>query len=370
MDQQMAAFPFLTEQQEKTIFDVKNPACPFHSYVGNEAAVRLAMRIAKQAFRATIDVPEQSTCYCSRECPARIMLTGPRSVGKTSFAKAFTRLIGTNYSNGQMLLPFAEVDGTRIKKPEQVLESLQQAFRAVKMPMIPCKTIGATRYYELPPAVLSIDEVHRVPMGVQEGLLKMSEPNDGIFEINNARIDCRRIAMIIATTKPGKLDRAFVSRFPIKIALVAHSLDDLAKIVHNANPEWTKQAATRLARLKPIPREALEIARLVNVTHETEDCSLDGAIDIIAKDLGLQDGCLTQRAIGVLQVLADAQPHGLSKKNLCAACDNMDESEFENEIAPQLLHNQFHPSLMTVSSRHKITEAGLDELRKRNLIEY
>ena len=50
-----------------------------------------------------------------------------------------------------------------------------------------------------------IDEVHRLTKKVMDGLLKMSEPSDGLFEVGHNRVDCRRIAIICATTDPGKL---------------------------------------------------------------------------------------------------------------------------------------------------------------------
>ena len=79
----------------------------------------------------------------------------------------------------------------------------------------------------------------------------------------------------------------------------------------------------------------------------------------------MSEGGLSPRAIDILLALADAQPTGLSCANLCAQLDNMDKSEYQTEIVPQLLRNEFHPALIMVSSRQKITEAGLDELRHR-----
>jgi Holliday junction resolvasome RuvABC ATP-dependent DNA helicase subunit len=231
------------------------------------------------------------------------------------------------------------------------------------------RTVGGMRYYTLPPLILFIDEVHALPTIVKEGLLKMTEKEDGIFEIGMMRVDCRNITIITATTDPGKLPATLKSRFPIKIALQKHSLEQVAEIILDGR-DWTKKQAMTLARMKPVPREAKDIADLIDGTVDTEDCSIDKAIKLVTADLGLEDGCLSQKAIDVLVSLAESQPAGLSKKNICAQLDNMDETEFEAEIIPQLLRNEFHPSLIAISSRHKITDAGLDELRSRKLIDY
>ena len=372
--QMMATFPIMSDAEVAEICNPKSPKNPFCKYRGNDAAVKLAITLAKSAFNSRHDIGKAAGVYhkevwcCGREFPARILLTGPKSVGKTTFMRNYAKFVGTDYRTGKMLLPYAEVDGTKIKKAEQILERLQQAYREAGIPMIPDEIRGSIRIYRLPHGILSIDEVHRLPMSVQEGMLKMSEKNDGMFECGNFRVDCRRLTILLGTTKPGKLDRAYLSRFPIKIALAVHSIEDLATIIQDANESWPREIAMRLARLKPIPREALDIAQLVESNRKNEGCSLDKALADIAGLLGLQEGNLTARAIDVLKALAE-DTNGLSKKNLCASCD-MDETEFENDIIPQLLRNQFHAALITVSSRHKITEAGLDELRKRGLAEY
>lgn len=370
-NQLMSTYPITPYADREIIFNPKHPFCPFSEYVGNEAAVRLAIRIAKKAFDsyANIGTQENPVWCCSRDNPVRMLLTGPRSVGKTTYARCYADLVGTNYETGEMTMPFVEIDGTSITKREQILHRMQQAMRECNVPMVPERVVGSASYYALPPMILFIDEVHCLPSKVMEGMLKMTEPNDGIFEVGGAKIDCRRIAIIFATTNPGNLPAPLKSRFPIKIALVPHTLEELGTIIQNAT-DWDREDAMKMARMKPIPREALEIAKLVEATKESENCAVSHAMDLIATDLGLEEGCLTQRAIDVLLALADAQPNGLSKKNLCACCENMDESEFEQDIVPQLLKNQFHPALITVSSRHKITEAGLQELRSRNLIDY
>lgn len=371
--QMMATYPIMSPEEVEAVCDPRNPLCPFHTYRGNQGAVRTAILIGKAAFNARVDMGKAvgwhtEVMACSREFPARILLTGPKSVGKTTFARSYSRLVGTDYKTGIMTMPYAEIDGTNIKRAEQILEKMQQAYREAGLPMIPTETKGSIRIYRPGPGNLFIDEVHRLPMSVQERMLKMSEKSDGIFEVGNMRVDCRRMTILLATTKHGKLDRAYLSRFPIKIALAAHSLEDLATIIQDANADWTRETAMRLARLKPVPREALDIASLVNAARVSENCSTEKALGIVADNLGLVDGCINQKAIDVLMALS-ADENGLSKKNLCSSCE-MDETEFEQEIVPQLLRNQFHPSLITVSSRHKITEAGLDELRKRGLIDY
>jgi len=366
-NQPIKTFEIMPPEMMAEIFDIGNPICPFHKYVGNRSAVNIALRIAKRAFTTVADIIGTDIEVSTREYPLRMLITGRKSVGKTTFARCYAKLVGTDYFTGDQLQPYVEIDGTQIKKPEQVMDAIRVSVEAAGLPLELEEEVGQIKHYSLPPLVLFIDEVHRLPMAVQEGLLKMSEPGDGVFRIGNNRIDCRKIAIIIGTTKPGKLDRPFHSRFPIKIELKEHSLDDLTTIIMNENQHWDRVTAHRLARLRPVPREALDIARLVNATQETESCSLPKALSVIANDLGLSDGCVSQRGYEVLLALSQT-PAGLSKKNLCSVCD-MDETEFENDLLPQLLRNQFHKALISIGSRHKITEAGMSELKKRGLKE-
>lgn len=368
--QKMRTFRVTPLDQQQEIFNPNSEICPFNGYIGNAEAVRIAMRIAKKAFGAFVDIGLGSGQWhkritaCSREYPIRMLLTGPRSVGKTTFAKAFAKLIGTNYDSGTMEMPWAEVDATAIKQREDVLEKIVNAWKEAGVPLVSSGVV--IKRYMVPPGFLFIDEIHRLPRKVMEGLLKMTEPNDGMFEVGNSIIDCRRMTILSGTTDPGKLLETIKSRFPVRIALRKHTTDEIATIIQNAT-NWPRDAAMRLAKMKPIPREALGIAKLIQSAQDTERVSLNQAVSMIAADLNLEEGGLTARAVAALSALAES-PSGLSKKNLCACLENMDPTEFEQEIIPLLLKNEFHPAYITISSRHKITDAGMEELERRGIM--
>jgi hypothetical protein len=371
--QKMMSFSVLSDQMLNKVIDPTNPLCPFNKYVGNEAAVRIITRIAKGAFNSRVDVGlgmgrgDVPIWKCPRDYPVRMLLTGKRSVGKTTVGRCYGKLIGTDYDTGVMRLPYIEIDATAIKRREEILEKIIQAMREVDCPLVPERTIGATRHCKGIPSVLFVDEIHAFSRKIMDGFLKLAEPNDGIFEAGNYSLDCRRMTIIGGTTEPEKLTETLRSRFPIEIELMEQNQDALTTIIQNATG-WHRDDASRLASLKSVPREALALAKLISTTAQSERCSVEQAIALNAADLGLKEG-LSDKALNVLMVLAGEQPNGLSKANLCLACD-ISKDSFERDVLPSLLRTKFHPSFVTVSSRHKITEAGLDELRVRNLIDY
>jgi AraC-like DNA-binding protein len=133
-------------------------------------------------------------------------------------------------------------------------------------------------------------------------------------------------------------------------------------MIHNGFG-WGKKACMKLASLKPLPREAMEVARLIEDTRAS-GLTLAQSMKQWIRDLSLRENGLTDKAVDVLVCLADQRPTGLSLKNICAQLAVSPE-EFQRQLMPQLLRNMFHPSYISVSGRHKITEDGLNELRRR-----
>ena len=88
--QQQMTYPLVSAKDCRDIFDPSNPRCAYHGYVGNEEAVRIAIRIGKKAFDSRIDMGlacgtwHEPIWACNREFAVRILLTGSKSTGKTT----------------------------------------------------------------------------------------------------------------------------------------------------------------------------------------------------------------------------------------------------------------------------------------------
>jgi Holliday junction resolvasome RuvABC ATP-dependent DNA helicase subunit len=367
--QMQRTFDVLSKEQRANLLNPDHPESPFYGYVGNRPAVEFAMNIANQAFDSIVTTKvaaiegkvkhyaSPQVQLCTRNCPARIALYGPKSVGKTKFAKCLAELIG---------LPYAETDAQQISRPEQLFELLKRTLAEAGVPLVPVKTVGTMNFYYPPPCIVFIDEIHAAKRASQDSLLKATEASDGRLILNNATINCDRICFIIATTDPGKLCQAFKSRFT-GIKLTRHSPKEVAQIVYNANPTWSPKDCLRVAFLQAVPRQALDFAQHVKRTQARLSCSVPDAIDQVSQWLGIDAGGLTKTTIECLKVLADAGDAGLSRKSITAAL-SIEEDEFTNDILPQLLPTQFHKALVRITNRHYITEEGLKELEKRKIL--
>lgn len=383
--QMMACFPVLPDDLLARVLDRTDPICPFHSHIGNDAAVQIAMDLAEASFDDVRDVGRgagrgtQEVVGCARENPIRLRLHGRPSVGKTTFARALAALVGTDWTitdkpvgpnDAPWRMPFAEVDGTSVRKRQEVFSIIESACRAKQLPLLPVRTVAGVRYYDVPPMTLFIDEIHAVPKDLMEGFLKMTEGNEGsTLDIGtNIRVSCKRVAIILGTTNPGALISALLTRFPIAVELKPHNLDQVALMIQNEY-HWPKPEAIRLAEMKPVPREAMAIAKVIEQTRAVKGLSLHAAIDRWAENLGLREDGLTDKAVECLVSLAEAQPTGLSKENLCSSLEVAKE-EFQKQILPLLLRTASHSAYVTVSGRHKITPEGLHALRLRGYTDY
>jgi MoxR-like ATPase len=372
--QQIAIFPHMPAGLCDNVLNQKSTMCPFHGYEGNKEAVKTAISLAKKAF--IMGMYNDSGWICTRQYPVRIILTGPRSCGKTTFAKNYGAIVSTDWNSvtsakavtpqsNQWRLPWVELDGAALKRREEIMVALEMACRAKNLPLIPVSNEGGVRHYRLPAMVIFIDEVHALPKLLMEGILKMTEQNDGILELGvSVKVDCRAASFIIATTNPGALKDTLLSRFPIRLDLKQHSVEQVATMIQNEY-KWPRQDCLKLASLKPLPREALSVAKLIEDTKQDDKISLHAAMSQWIDNLSLREGGLTDKAIEILATLADAHPIGMSKENLCASLA-IEKEEFQKQLLPQLLRTATHPAYVVVAGRHKITQAGLVELRRRS----
>lgn len=341
-------WPVLSDAEITAILNPNNPICPFYNYIGNREAVEIALDLAFSAFssRNADGIP-------NRECNKRIALLAPPGTGKTLFAKIFTKTLG---------LPFVETDASQLNNAAKLFDSINNVLTEYDIPLVAIKEAGSFGFYKVPPSVLFIDEVHGLRGAVQDSLLKMLETNDGRLILTRATLDCTHMCIIVATTDKGKLRPAFKRRF-IKITLKRHTTDELAQIVGNAY-KWNRKDCLAIASVSPNAGEALQLAESVKASSQRTNKSISDSIPIVAERLGIGNDGINSVAIAVLELLRDEE-NGLSRKAICSAL-GIEEDEFANDCLPFLMANSRHPSYITISNRHKISEAGRRFLEQKS----
>ena len=173
-----------------------------------------------------------------------VLLYGPPGLGKTTFARIVANEMHVNIKS--INAPSIE----KIGDIACVLTSLQAGD------------------------ILFIDEIHRLPLIIEESLYSAMEDYKFSIVINretspkNITFDLPPFTLIGATTKPGCLSSPLRSRFGISEKLDFYSINDLAKIVIRMgkvfNVEIKENAAYQIAkRSRGTPRIAIRIFKRV-----------------------------------------------------------------------------------------------------------
>ena len=144
------------------------------------------------------------------ETLGHILLDGPPGLGKTTFATCIPRELGTT-------LQIAS--GAALAAPKDLLPYLTNAAEG---------------------SVLFIDEIHRLPIAVEEFLYPAMEDfriditlGDGV-SARTINMPLRPFTLVGATTRPGLLSAPLRDRFVMREHLDFYSRDDLAEIVRRS----------------------------------------------------------------------------------------------------------------------------------------
>lgn len=356
-EQPFLLFPVLPKEKQRDLFDPDNASCPFCDYIGNRHAVEELLEIAAHAFKmgegegvGQIEGVRITERVSIGDVP-RIRLQGPASSGKTTLVKHFAKL---------MELPYIETDGRQVRELNALMKLFEAACDEKQLDFEPVRTKGDIDVYEAPPMIFFIDEVHLAAGNIQDSLLKATESDDGLLILDGVEIDCRNVYFIIGTTDGGKLRPAFKTRFQL-IRLNRHTENQVSEIVQRRFPEMDKEVCNKIADLKPIPREAINLARRVLRIAQTKVIIPEKALAIIVKRDKLMSDGMSEIGIKALTLMA-AEKNGLSMKNLCSSLE-IDEEEWLNDIMPSMMGTEKHLPYVEVSHRHIITEAGRNFLK-------
>lgn len=141
------------------------------------------------------------------------LLVGPAGVGKTSIAhEVSTRFL--------RLTPVL-FNGADLRRPEMIVE------RLVKLELVP--EAGTAETVRINPCVVFVDEVHAIAPSVATTLLSALDERR-TTTVDNVVYDFGHVVFLLATTDPGKLTEAFLSR-PTRTTLRPYTLEETAGIV-------------------------------------------------------------------------------------------------------------------------------------------
>lgn len=168
--------------------NIIRPVC-FDNIVGQEDAVeRLQIMVAG--------------CKDGASVMPHVLIDGPPGLGKTTMAGAIANALGVNLYTA---------NAANIRSVKNILPYLMNID---------------------PRSVLFLDEIHRLPIAVEEFLYPVMEDFRLDLTVENKieSIDLPMFTMIGATTSGGSLSQPFYDRFTIKEHLVFYSPDELAKL--------------------------------------------------------------------------------------------------------------------------------------------
>lgn len=360
------SFSALSHEDKLKKIDPKNANSPFSKFIGNQQAI---IQLGLAAYAAL-----GKNNHCCNE--HNFALLGPASVGKTTLAKLFAKVVQ---------LPFCEIHPKSVNSINDILGEIadvcantytkaivdgQEKF--VSLGLEPVREVGTAghggKYLIAPPMIVFIDEVHDLKNSLVQGLLKATEPNDRIMYSEAGYIlNTANICWIIATTDRGVLFDAFDTRFT-KIVLRPYTKSEVAKIIKIKFDYLEEEVCNLISSYSGnVPREALDFAHDVKLMKELKQSEDWAQIVLdVAEMRGIDKFGLTRQRLNILISLGQQGPISLKRLSYIAECKT---EELEKYILPPMLvQTPDSPSLITVSPRgYTITQAGLAELDKRKI---
>jgi Holliday junction resolvasome RuvABC ATP-dependent DNA helicase subunit len=347
--------------QEYFVFpeDVRRSSCKreatiFNQYVGQDGAVERLLDLVYEGY--------SNPQHAVRE---NVMLAGPPSTGKTTLVKSLVGILNTpavltdsNQVNKGISIAGKNISGG----PDTIIHLILDAW-ARNRGMLRGVQAGSFAAYNLEAMTIFIDEIHGLSRKSSDALLKATERSDGMLFGKDSVMDTKNVLWIGATTDWGKLSSAFRTRF-MRIDLYPPSAEEVATIVQ-LNTGWNMDTCRKVVFYgSTVAREALAFARsieryAIRVGATPADC-----VWACAQREGIDQFGMRRQRIEILQALM-ANPDGMILRNLCSVIFCEAEEMVKHWLPPLLF---VKPALVkNDDNRYVITEAGVEELKKRKL---
>lgn len=341
-----ASFPEPPSEAEKLArVDPSNPQCVLFRLVGCEEAKAL---LSPAIFVAL----GRYNHFCGG---VAWLFDGPTSTGKTTVARCKAEMLG---------LPYVEINSAAITTILSLWKEIVRQLKPQGIDMV--KIEGRDYTYKLPPVVIMIDEVHRLPKKVMDVLLKAVEPKDRrLFTENGEGVNTFNVCWMIGTDRTGSLPNAFHNRF-CRIQMALYTRAQISLIVAKNNPDFSKEVCLLVAKYQRIPRKALEFGKLMR-QHRAMHKSKPWAQ--VARDVahaqGIDEYGMHKRHLAVLKVLGVGPCSGERLANHL----QVDDDELTRRIMAEISGGaEDQPALVTRSSQgYVITPAGMEELDRRGI---
>jgi Holliday junction DNA helicase RuvB len=280
-------------------------------------------------------------CLKMNEPLPHMLFAGPPGLGKTTIAKIIAEEQGVN---------FHEIMASNVNSLED-LESI-------------LSNLSETQY-----DIVFIDEIHRLPMRVEELLYPImedfiveTEVKDNYGRNRMERFWIPKFTLIGATTLAGDLSQPLRDRFGISFTLEKYSSDETSQIINNISKreyvEVTSGALMDIAkRSKGTARVAINY---YNRCKEYANFIGEGVINEEATGeqfelLGIDDMGLDEQDYKVLEYLAtQTTPIGI---DTIATATNIDKNSIQTIIEPYLVQKRM---MDRTRSGRRITPQGLD----------
>ena len=271
-----------------------------------------------------------------------ILFDGPPGLGKTTFAMCIPRDLGVG---------FQIASGAALAAPKDVIPYLTNAEER---------------------SVLFIDEIHRLPMAVEEFLYPAMED----FRIDiilgegvNARtinMQLRPFTVIGATTRTGLLSAPLRDRFQLREHLDFYTVEELAEIVRRSAAKLRvgidgKAALEIASRSRGTPRLANNRLRWV---RDYAQSRADGHITLAVAQAALEMLGVDRRGLDAqdrkyLDTIARVFDGGPVGVEAVAHTMNVATDTLADEVEPFLLRSEL---VVRTPRGRKLTPAGLEHL--------